>query len=305
MSFGAPGEPSASRTSMEGNEVSLTRIATNVYLTILLLLGFTSAAHAQMGQSENYQMTFQEAATPVMERITDFHDFILWIIAAISLLVLLLLIWIIVRYNSKANPTPKTFSHNTLLEVIWTAGPIVILVVIGIKSLPLLWYEEQTPPADMTIKVTGHQWYWSYEYPDQGGFGFISALDEEGEPRLLATTQNVVVPVDTTVRVLVTAENVLHAWAVPSFGLKMDAVPGRLNETWFHATETGMFYGQCSELCGINHAFMPISVEVVSQDEFDAWVTEQRAAAGLPPMETETQQVADAATQHVADATGH
>lgn len=311
--FGAPGEPSASRTSMEGNEVSLTRIATKFYWSILLLLGFTGAAHAQMGQSENWQMDFQEAATPVMERITSFHEFILWIIVIITLFVLALLIWIILRYNAKANPTPKTFSHNTLLEIIWTGGPIIILVVIGYYSLPLLWYEELTPEADITIKATGHQWYWSYEYPDHGNFGFVSALDEEGEPRLLATTQNVVVPVDTNVRILVTAERVLHSWAMPSFGVKMDAVPGRINETWFHATETGMFYGQCSELCGINHAFMPISVEVVTQEEFDVWVNEQRGAAGLPPMESETrqaadavtQEVADATTQHVADATGH
>lgn len=284
--------------------MSLTRIATPFYTAMLLLLGFTGAAHAQSGQPADWQLGFQEAATPVMERITSFHDFILIIITAVTVFVLALLLWVMLRYNARANPTPKTFSHNTLIEIIWTAGPILILVVIGVISLPLLWYEEQTPPADFTIKVTGYQWYWGYEYPDHGSFTFDSYLVADAEPRLLVTDNNVVVPVNATVRVLITAADVLHAWAIPAFGLKMDAVPGRINETWFQATEIGMYYGQCSELCGIDHAFMPISVQVVSQEQFDAWVNTRRGSAGLPPMESEIRQVADATSNQVADAAG-
>jgi cytochrome c oxidase subunit 2 len=183
-----------------------------------------------------------------------------------------------VRFNAKANPTPSKTSHNTLIEVLWTVLPIVILVVIAIPSFRLLYFQREIPEADMTIKATGYQWYWGYEYPDHGDFAFDSLMlsDEErgDQPRLLATDTAMVVPVDTTVRVLVTSADVIHAFAMPAFGLKIDSVPGRMNETWFKAEKTGTFYGQCSELCGIRHAFMPIRIEVVEKEAFAAWVEE-------------------------------
>ena len=182
---------------------------------------------------------------------------------------------------SKANPEPSKTTHNTLVEVVWTVLPILILVVIAIPSFRLLYFQREIPQAELTVKAVGYQWYWGYEYPDNGDFAFDSLMlnDEErgDQPRLLATDTAMVVPVDTTVRVIVTAADVLHAFAMPAFGLKMDAVPGRLNETWFKAEKTGTFYGQCSELCGIRHAFMPIRIEVVSKEAFAAWVEEAKA----------------------------
>jgi cytochrome c oxidase subunit 2 len=196
----------------------------------------------------------------------------------ITAFVLALLLYVMVRFNAKANPTPSKTSHNTLIEVLWTVLPIVILVVIAIPSFRLLYFQREIPEADMTIKATGYQWYWGYEYPDHGDFAFDSLMlsDEErgDQPRLLATDTAMVVPVDTTVRVLVTSADVIHAFAMPAFGLKLDSVPGRMNETWFKAEKTGTFYGQCSELCGIRHAFMPIRIEVVEKEAFAAWVEE-------------------------------
>lgn len=233
------------------------------------------------------QLGLQPAATPVMEQLTDFHNFILVIITAITLFVLALLIFIVIRFNAKANPEPQKFSHNTLIEVIWTVIPIVILIVIAIPSFKLLYYMDRTADPEMTLNVTGYQWYWGYEYPDHDGLFFESLMLEDdeladGQPRLLATDTDVVVPVNATVRLQITSEDVIHAWAIPSFGVKMDAVPGRLNETWFRATEVGTYYGQCSELCGIRHAYMPITVKVVTQEEFDEWILwakEEYAAA--------------------------
>jgi cytochrome c oxidase subunit 2 len=235
-------------------------------------------ASASASQPKDWQITFQEAASENMTMITDFNNFLLILMTAISVFVLGLMLYVMVRFNARANPEPSKTTHNTLVEVIWTVVPIVILLVIAIPSFRLLYFQRDIPEADMTVKAVGYQWYWGYEYPDHGDFAFDSLMltDEErgDQPRLLATDTAMVVPVDTTVRVIVTAADVLHAFAMPAFGLKMDAVPGRLNETWFKAEKTGTFYGQCSELCGIRHAFMPIRIEVVSKADFALWVEE-------------------------------
>ena len=243
-----------------------------------LLLG---ACSAYAKQPEPWQLGFQKAGSENMAMITDFNNFLLYIMTAITLIVLGLMVYVMVRFNARANPEPSKTTHNTLVEVVWTVVPILILVVIAIPSFRLLYFQRDIPQADMTVKAVGYQWYWGYEYPDHGDFAFDSLMlsDEErgDQPRLLATDTAMVVPVDTTVRVVVTAADVLHAFALPAFGLKMDAVPGRLNETWFKAEETGTYYGQCSELCGIRHAFMPIRIEVVSKEQFATWVEEAQA----------------------------
>jgi cytochrome c oxidase subunit 2 len=236
------------------------------------------------------QLGFQEAATPVMEDIESFHHFLLIIITGIVLFVSALLVIVMVRFNRKSHPTPSKTSHNTMIEVLWTVLPVLILVVIAIPSFRLLYKELVIPPADMTIKATGNQWYWGYEYPDNGDLAFDANMVPEdelaGRPRLLATDNPVVVPVDTTVRVIVTGADVIHSWAVPAFGVKVDAVPGRLNETWFKAEKTGTYYGQCSELCGQGHAFMPIEVHVVSKEDFAAWLEKAKQASGATPDES-------------------
>ena len=228
-------------------------------------------------------------ATQHMKDIEDFHNLLLVIITIITVFVLGLLLWVMVRYNARVNPKPATWSHNTLIEVMWTIIPIIILVVIAIPSFRLLYAGEVIPPnVDMTVKAIGHQWYWDYEYPDHGGFVFTANMlsDEDakkaGEPRLLGVDNRVVVPVNKVIRVIVTSQDVIHAWTIPAFGVKIDAVPGRLNELWFKAEREGVFYGQCSELCGARHAFMPIAVEVVSQERFDQWIEEakKKFAAG-------------------------
>lgn len=240
-----------------------------------------SPAMAEQHLPQPWQMNFQPAASPVMERLTEVHNELLYLIVAISVFVLLLLAIIAVRFNARANPTPSKTSHNTVLEIVWTVIPIAILVFIAVKSIPLHYYMDEAADADMTLKVVGYQWYWHYEYPDHGDFGFDSYMlkdNERGEndPRLLAVDNKVVVPVDTTIRVQVTGGDVIHAWAMPAMGVKIDAVPGRLNETWFRATKLGTFYGQCSELCGVGHGFMPIALEVVSQEEFNRWVAQAK-----------------------------
>ncbi|WP_343560292.1 cytochrome c oxidase subunit II [Kiloniella sp. b19] len=230
---------------------------------------------------------FQAAVTPTMVEITNLYDLLFIIITVITLLVLALLIFVMVRFNHKANPTPSTNSHNTLLEIVWTAVPVLILVVIAIPSLKLLYAADRNPDTEMTIKAIGHQWYWAYEYPDHGDFTFdaymIPEADlKEGQPRLLATDNAVVVPVNTKIRLLVTAGDVIHSFAMPAFGVKLDGVPGRINETWFEVTEPGTYYGQCSEICGTGHSFMPIEVRAVEKAEFDAWVKKaQDEFAGL------------------------
>ncbi len=247
------------------------------FLGALFIAGAAGAA-----QPEPWQMGFQPAVTPVMEDINSFHNLLLVIITAIAVFVLVLLLYCMIRFNARSNPVASKTTHNTFIEVIWTVVPVLILVAIAIPSFRLLYLQEELPEADMTIKATGYQWYWGYEYPDHGGFEFLSNMKpdadlEPGEPRLLATDTKVVVPVDTTVRVVVTAADVIHNWAMPAFGIKMDGVPGRLNETWFRANKTGIYYGQCSELCGQRHAFMPIEVHVVSQEDFAAWAEQTQA----------------------------
>ena len=237
-----------------------------------LLLGGT--AFAELGQPEPWQVKLQEAATPVMENITWFHNFLFWLISTITLFVLVLLILVVVKFIAKSNPVPSRTTHNTLIEVIWTIGPVLILAGIVIPSFKLLFEELDIPKADLTIKATGKQWYWSYAYPDNGKFEFDSLMAADKQPRLLGVDNEMVVPVNKVVRVQVTGADVIHAFAMPAFGVKIDAVPGRLNETWFKAETTGTYYGQCSQLCGINHGFMPIQVEVVSKEDFDAWVAQ-------------------------------
>src|ERR1700729_3495985 len=222
-------------------------------------------AFAELGQPAPWEYKLQGSATQVMDDITSFHNWLLVTITLITLFVLGLLATIVVKFNAKANPVPSRTTHNTLI-------PVLILVAIAVPSFRLLFLELDIPKADLTIKATGKQWYWSYAYPDNGKFEFDSLMAQDKQPRLLGVDNELVVPVDKVVRVQVTGADVIHSFAVPAFGIKIDAIPGRLNETWFKATKTGMFYGQCSELCGRDHAFMPIAVRVVSDQEFSEWV---------------------------------
>lgn len=247
-------------------------------LSAILAPAFASlGAMAAEGRPVDWQLTFQDSVTPIGDQIHVFHNFLLVIITAITLFVLGLLIYVMLRFNERVNPKPSRNAHNTLLEVAWTVVPVLILIVIAIPSFRLLFAQYDFPKADLTVKAIGSQWYWTYEYPDHDGLKFDSFIVEDkdlkpGQPRLLAVDNEVVVPVKKNVHVLVTATDVIHNWTVPSFGVKVDAVPGRLLKTWFRAEKTGVFYGQCSELCGQKHAFMPITVRVVSEAEFAAWL---------------------------------
>lgn len=261
---------------------------------ISLAVFSAGAAWAQdkMGQPTDGALGLQPAASPLKVEAHHFHDLILLpIIVAISLLVLGLLIWIVIRYNKKSNPVPAKWSHNTLIEIIWTVVPVLILVFISLFSFKLLFNYHDDPPADVTVKVTGNQWNWQYEYPDQSIDAYYSNMLPEdqlaarGLPHSLyrlAADEPMVVPVNKNVELLVTGADVIHAVALPAFGLKTDAVPGRINKTWFRATRTGTFYGQCSELCGVDHAFMPIEIRVVTQAEFEAWVA-SKGGSMTPP----------------------
>ena len=232
----------------------------------------SGSAFAELGQPAPWEFKLQGSASPVMDNITWFHNFLLVLITLITLFVLALLIIVVVRFNARANPVPSRTTHNTLIEVAWTLIPVLILVGIAVPSFRLLFEQLDLPKADLTVKATGKQWYWSYAYPDNGKFEFDSLLAQDKQPRLLGVDNELVVPVNKVIRVQTTGADVIHSFAVPAFGIKIDAIPGRLNETWFKATKTGMFYGQCSELCGKDHAFMPIAVKVVSDQEFAAWV---------------------------------
>jgi cytochrome c oxidase subunit 2 len=254
---------------------------TALAVTVLALLAGAQPALAGLGQPSPWQLGFQESVTPVMDNIISFHDFLLYIITGIAGFVLVLLLIVMFRFNARANPVPSRTTHNTLIEVLWTVIPIVILLVIAVPSFKLLFLQLNLPAADMTVKATGKQWYWSYSYPDNGKFEFDSLMLKADElkadqPRLLSVDNEMVVPVNKTVHVIVTGADVIHAFAVPSFGVKIDAIPGRINETWFKATREGMYYGQCSELCGKDHAFMPIAVRVVSEQAFAAWVEDAK-----------------------------
>ncbi|QPC87016.1 cytochrome c oxidase subunit II [Mesorhizobium sp. NBSH29] len=254
------------------------------------LATFFSTTAAFADQPTPWQYRFQEAATGIMEQIEWFEVYTLWFIVPITLLVLFLLAWCIFRFRESVNPVPSRTSHNTLIEVVWTVAPVVILLFIAIPSFQLLT-AQYSPPEDpaITIKATGNQWNWDYEYQLEEPLSFNSAMLAEGDrvtagkedkavyPRLLAVDNEVVVPIETTVRVLVTASDVLHAFAMPAFGVKTDAVPGRINEIWFKAKKEGLYYGQCSELCGKDHAFMPIAIRVVSEDQYNTWFAAAKA----------------------------
>lgn len=249
----------------------------------IVALGCGGSANAGMGQPSNWEITLQDAVTQVAASVHWFHGFLLYIITAIVIFVLALLLIVMVKFNAKANPMPSRTTHNTLLEVAWTVVPVLILVMIAVPSFRLLFLQLDVPKADYTVKAVGKQWYWSYSFPDLGKFEFDSLMAANKQPRLLAVDNELVVPVNKVIRVQVTAADVIHAFAVPSFGIKVDAVPGRLNETWFKADREGMYYGQCSELCGKDHAFMPIAVRVVSEQEFTAWIEEAKKKFATAP----------------------
>lgn len=257
------------------------------------VMSLASTAHAAVGAPTPQGLDLQTPATGIMRQIHDFHSFLLAIIVAITLFVLALLLWVIVRYNRRANPAPRKFTHNMLVEVIWTVVPVLILVAIAWKSFPLLYAEERIPEdAEITLKVTGNSWFWNFEYPDQGVAITANLLPEEearaqNRPYLLATTEPLLVPVDTTVRVLVTSNDVIHSFGVPAFGVKEDAIQGRVNEGWFNVDSSmvpvgSVIYGQCYELCGVNHAYMPIEIRVVSRAEWEQWITSQGGTLPAP-----------------------
>jgi cytochrome c oxidase subunit 2 len=229
-----------------------------------------------------WQMYYQEPVTPIMDKLYDFHEMLLYIEGGIVLVVAGLLLFVIFRFRAKRNPNPSPTAHNTLLEMIWTALPVVVLIVIAFPSFKLLYMMDVTPKAELTIKATGNQWYWTYEYPDHH-IQFDSNMIAEsqlkpGQLRLFEVDNRVIVPVNTTVRIITTSSDVIHSWAVPAFGIKRDSVPGRLNETWFNVRKEGVYYGQCSELCGVRHAFMPIVVQAVSKVEFNQWLAQKKSA---------------------------
>jgi cytochrome c oxidase subunit 2 len=237
-------------------------------------------ALAATGQPEPWQLGMQKGVTPVMDNIIWFHDFLLYVIVAITLFVLALLVIVAVKFNARSNPVPSRTTHNTTIEVIWTVVPVLILVTIAVPSFRLLFFQLNTPKADVTVKATGKQWFWSYSYPDSK-FEFDSLMVQTkdlkpGQPRLLAVDNEMVVPVNKVVKVLTTGADVIHSFAIPSFGIKIDAIPGRINETWFKAEREGMYYGQCSELCGKDHAFMPIAIRVVNDRDYTAWLEQAK-----------------------------
>ena len=242
------------------------------YTLFLLLPGSVLA-----NQPKDWQLGFQKSASETMDDIVWFHDYMLLpVITAITVFVLFLIAYACIRFRASKNKEASTTSHNTFIEVIWTLVPCLILIVLAVPSFKVLYSQDEIPKADVTIKAIGYQWYWGYEYPDENIIFDSYMIEEkdlkEGQPRLLSVDNEVYVPVNKVVKVMITANDVLHAWALPSFGVKRDAVPGRINETWFKADRIGTFYGQCSELCGIKHAFMPITVNVVSQEEYDKWL---------------------------------
>ena len=238
-----------------------------------------------VGQAVPWGLNLREPFSPFMAESVAFHNELLWLVSIISLFILALMVIIVLKYNAKSNPKPSKTTHNTFLEISWTVVPVLILVLMAIPSFKLLYKGDVVPEAHMTIKAIGHQWYWSYEYPDHGNFTYDAWLVQDEEDledqsrlftRLLTTDTRVVVPVGKIIRVQVTSTDVIHAWAVPSLGVKKDSVPGRLNETWFIADREGIFYGQCSELCGLNHGFMPIEVHAVSEEKFLKWIEEAK-----------------------------
>jgi cytochrome c oxidase subunit 2 len=262
---------------------------------LALAAGFCLAAGAQaqtvVGQPHEWQLGFGPAYTPVMEKVEWLHNLLLVIITLISVFVLGLLLYVVYRFHATRNPVPSVITHNTVLEIAWTIIPILILVVIAIPSFRLLYYGDKAVDAAMTVKVTGHQWYWQYEYPDQGNFSVDSRILAEAdraklkpnEPRMLAVDEEMVIPVNTTIRIIGTAADSMHGWTVWGFGIKKTVIPGRLNEGWINVEKVGLYFGQCSQICGQNHAYMPIAVNVVSKADFDQWVAAKKKAAALAP----------------------
>jgi cytochrome c oxidase subunit 2 len=265
--------------------------------TLLAGLGLAAGAQAQQQQTpvigvpHDWQLNFPAPYTPLMEKVESLHDLLLVIITLISVFVLALLLYVVWRFHATRNPTPTTTTHNTVLEIAWTIIPILVLVVIAIPSFRLLYYGDKAQDAAMTVKVTGHQWYWSYEYPDQGNFSIDSRILPEADrvklkpnqPRQLAVDEEMVIPANAVVRIIGTAADSMHGWTVWGFGIKKTVIPGRLNEGWIQVPKEGIYFGQCSQICGNSHAYMPIAVRVVSQAEFDKWVAEKKKAAGLMP----------------------
>jgi len=262
---------------VEGADNTMFELSRLIALGFAMVLAAAGVAHAGLGQPSAWQLGLQDAGSPVMEEVVWFHNYVLAFIAVITMFVLALLLTVIVRFNGRANPNPSRTTHSTMLEIAWTVMPVVILVFIAVPSFRLLFHQLNIPKSDLTVKATGSQWYWSYTYPDEGNLEFTSNIVEDaklkpGQPRLLTVDNELVVPVNKVVRVQVIGSDVIHSFAVPSFGIKIDAIPGRLNETWFEARREGVYYGQCSELCGKNHAFMPIAVRVTSEKGYADWL---------------------------------
>ncbi|MGI4776127.1 MAG: cytochrome c oxidase subunit II [Janthinobacterium lividum] len=254
-----------------------------------VILCFLVNQNILASEPKNWQILFQTPASPLMEELHRFHNFLLWIIIAIVLFVAALLCYVCRRFSAKRNPTPAAFSHNVLIEVMWTIVPVIILIVIAVPSFRILAMMEKIPPSEITVKVVGYQWYWHYIYPDNGNIEFDSyVISKEnlkpGQRRLLEVDNRLVIPENTVVKFLITGGDVLHSFAVPSLGIKMDAVPGKINETWTKIAKKGVYYGQCSELCGVHHGFMPIAIEVVSKEEFANWLTSAKLKFAMRPL---------------------
>jgi cytochrome c oxidase subunit 2 len=262
-------------------------------LSTIAGLGVASSTQAQpiVGVPHDWQMNFPPAYTPLMEKVESLNDLLLIIITLICAFVAGLIIYAVWRFHASRNAVPTTTTHNTVIEIAWTVLPILILVIIAIPSFRLLYYGDKATDAVFTVKVTGHQWYWSYEYPDQGNFSVDSRILSEADrvkqkpevPRLLAVDEEMVIPKGTTIRIIGTAADSMHGWTVPGFGIKKTVIPGRLNEGWINVRDEGFYFGQCSQICGNNHSFMPIAVRVVSKPEFDKWVEQKKKSAGLIP----------------------
>ena len=247
---------------------------------IFLIISFSSK-YAFSEEITNWQLGFRDPASPVMEKVNDLHNFVLIMMTIITIFVLFLLFYVSFRFRRSVNPIPSKRSHHAVLEVLWTAIPVVILVFMAIPSFKLVYQQDVTPDFDMTIKVIGHQWYWQYEYPDQDNLSFESYMIQDddlkpGQPRLISVDNRLVLPTNKVIQVLVTGADVLHSFAMPSLGVKKDAIPGRLNETWMRIDRPGVYRGQCSEICGTGHGYMPIVIEAVTEDQFASWIKESK-----------------------------
>ena len=255
-----------------------------------------SALAQVVGAPRDWQMGFPPAYTPLMERVESLHNLLLVIITLITIFVLVLLVYVMVRFRASAHPKPTRTTHNTMIEIIWTVVPTLILVIIAVPSFKLLYFMDRTFEAEMTLKVSGHQWYWSYEYPDQGGFKFESYMIPEsdlkpGQKRLLEVDNRVVLPVDTNVRILLAGTDVMHSWMVSSLGVQTYVVPGHVNESWVRINKPGVYYGQCNQICGTDHAFMPIAIEAVSKAKFQQWLEEAKKKFAQAPASTNVAQI--------------